>query len=188
MIEFHEDWQDQPSGKKLVLGTMRLDRAGRPAWVLQLFPQAVVLATQPYWLLIKATRGQAIWLLSQGNSPVRILKEAARTRDCGSPDFRWPGGTASSFRDSRCRMTASRASPRGPRNQRQRAPTGTPTADYARTFDLTTAMSTYLANQPSDSGLIDIPLSCTALVPGIITIYPPRIEYSHTQQEPTGGF
>ena len=67
LIELHEDWQDQPSGKKLVLGTIRLDRAGRPAWVLQLFPHAVVLATQPYWLLIKATRGQAIWLLSQGN-------------------------------------------------------------------------------------------------------------------------
>ena len=38
LIEIQEDWQDQPSGKKLVLGTMRLDRAGRPAWVLQLFP------------------------------------------------------------------------------------------------------------------------------------------------------
>ena len=63
LIELHEDWRDQPSGKKLVVGTLRLDRVGRPRGASSFFQKTVVLATQPYWLLIKATRGQAIWLL-----------------------------------------------------------------------------------------------------------------------------
>lgn len=181
LIELHEDWQDQPSGKKLLSGTMRLDQAGQPAWVLQLFPQAVVLATQPYWLLIKATRGQAIWLLEHGNRPARTLEEAAHTGawrvirsfaglealhqlldmsdGATQPDGQAPGAFAVSVNGV----------------------TGTLTTDAARTFDLTTAVSTYLASQPSCSGPIAIPLLCTAVVPGIITVYPPRIEYSQTQ-------
>ena len=67
--------------------------------------------------------------------------------------------------------------------------TGTPTPTMLSIFDLTSpAVRTYLASQPAGSGLIAIPLSCTAVVPGIITVYPPRVEYSHTQQGPTGGF
>ena len=67
--------------------------------------------------------------------------------------------------------------------------TGTPSADDARIFDLTAAVRTYLASQPADSGLIAIPLSCTAGSTRYhYGLHPPRVEYSHTQQEPTGGF
>ena len=188
LIELHEDWQDQPSGKKLVLGTIRLDRAGRPAWVLQLFPQAVVLATQPYWLLIKATRGQAIWLLSQGNRPARILDDAAHTGTWRViHNFAGLEALHQLFEMSGAALPPEGQTPTA-LAMSVSGVTGTPSADDARIFDLTAAVRTYLASQPAGSGLIAIPLSCTAVVPGIITVYPPRVEYSHTQQGPTGGF
>ena len=178
LIELHEDWRDQPSGRKLVVGTLRLDRVGRPAWVHQLFPEAVVLATQPYWLLIKATRGQAIWLLEQGNNPARILEGAGRTGE-------WRVVRAFAGLEALHQLLAVGGGATQPDAQAPEAlaisvngVTGTRTVDDARTFDLTTAMRTYLANQPSSTVPIDIPLTCTALVPGIITIYPPRIEYT----------
>jgi hypothetical protein len=178
LIELHEDWQDQPSGKKLVVGTMRLARAGQPAWVLHLFPQAVVLATQPYWLLIKATRGQAIWLLEHGTRPARTLEEPAQTGT-------WRVIRSFTGLEALHQLLESRGVAAQSDGQTPTAlafsingVTATHTTPDASTFDLTTAVSAYLASQPSTNGPIAIPLLCTAVVPGIITVYPPRIEYN----------
>ncbi len=43
-------------------------------------------------------------------------------------------------------------------------------------FDLTPALSEYLS-QPQASTTVTIPLTFTAAVSGIITVYPPHIEY-----------
>jgi hypothetical protein len=72
VVALQESWQDQPSGSDLAAGTLQLGTPGRAVWATLNLPEPLTLSTQPYWLMVKATQGQAVWLAQTGAQTARI--------------------------------------------------------------------------------------------------------------------
>lgn len=72
-LELYEDWQGQPAGKQLAAQTVDLAHGGVRRWQTVRFTDVVPLFVQPYWLLLKAVRGAALWLAQPGTPPVQML-------------------------------------------------------------------------------------------------------------------
>ncbi|MCE7989639.1 MAG: hypothetical protein DYG89_51485 [Caldilinea sp. CFX5] len=73
-LAFYEDWQGQP-GKQLTATTIDLGQSGQRLWQTVRFPEPVLLFTQPYWLLLKALRGAALWLAQEGTPTLQMLTQ-----------------------------------------------------------------------------------------------------------------
>ncbi len=74
-VALQESWQDQPSGSNLAEGKLRLGAPGRAVWATLALPEAVTLSTQPYWLMLKAAQGQAVWLAQSGPATTKIWQQ-----------------------------------------------------------------------------------------------------------------
>lgn len=176
-VEVHEDWQDQPSGKKLVAGVIPLERVGRAEWVRFMFPTSIVLATQPYWLLVSTTRGRAVWLLETGPAPARVLEAVGQTsawrviRSFDGLEALYQlfavGGSAQQSTHTSDALAVRVDGVMAPR-----------TLDDPCLFDLTAAVNTYLGSRPAAATQVAMPVTCTAVLSGIVTVYPPRIVYT----------
>jgi hypothetical protein len=71
-VALQESWQDQPSGSDLAAGTLQLGTPGRAMWATLNLPGPLTLSTQPYWLMLKTTKGQAVWLARTGTQTTKI--------------------------------------------------------------------------------------------------------------------
>jgi hypothetical protein len=177
IVELQEDYQGRPSGKSLAGGSIAIPRIGRPDWVTLLFRDPVVLPSQPHWVLLKAARGQAVWLAQEGSEPVRVL-EIATARGTTSEISVLDNLQALHLFLSRSRQ----AQVHGPAALRlsvgNEVVTGTadPVARDTRLYDLESALNAYLADKPGGAP-VPIPLTFMAAMPGLLTVYPPRIEY-----------
>ncbi len=181
-LELQEDWRGQPSGRRLAVASATLDRAGLPAWVRLPFAAPVVLPAQGHWLVIRAARGEALCLLDAGDPPARLLEQGERGapwrerrvfdnmallhRLLAAPAQSAPGGAT--------------LAPPAPFTLAVGAETvaGTPGSGDSRSFDLTAALQRYLANAQPVGAAVHVPIALTALAPGLLTVYPPRVEYS----------
>jgi hypothetical protein len=178
-LELYEDWQGQPAGKKLFATTLTVGQSGQRLWKTATLDEDLLLATQPYWLLLKAVRGAALWLAQPGESSVQMLIQA---------NNRWQPLSMLPNTQGLLHLL-SLVAPKeqnvpftltiGPTTVAPNPkPDPNPNPDDGReTFDLTLALNTALAAPPT-SGLVDIPLSFTTTLAGIVTVYPPVVEYS----------
>jgi hypothetical protein len=186
LVEVQEDWHGGPSGKAVATGRVQLGRIGQRRWVLALFPEEVVLPQAPYWLLVKAASGHAVWLAEAGDQALRVIDQTPRG---GCTERGEVAGQAALF------QFLSRRSPG------QQAEQGPPIAIHIgeqvapilpvneadrQPFDLTAALNAYLAAQPGTGELIPVELSFQARFLGLVTIYPPRIVYDLDAGEQSG--
>jgi hypothetical protein len=181
-VEVQEEWQDQPSGRKLVEGTIELARVGRRAWAVLELAEAIVVGAQPHWLLVKATRGHAVWLAEAGGGPIRILDRTSggnwverSTLDGYQALYRFFSQRAADPQEGAAvtiRIGDSALSPMpSPAGQ------GAASARDTQRFDLKPALNAYLDAHPAVGAPIAVTLSFSAGFLGFVTVYPPQIEY-----------
>jgi hypothetical protein len=202
LVELREDWQGQPAGKTLASGTIVLDPAGARGWSRLPFAVPVVLPAQPCWILAKAAAGSAVWLASPtdaadtgpaasagaaGGEALRLFERADQTS---------PWTEVSALAGLRALHAFFSPTVAGQAPQPLAVTVGPPPATGAlpgvgapliqgttdasgnTTFDLAEALATYLIAQPQPPpATATIPLAFTATVPGLVTVYPPRIAY-----------
>ena len=181
-LELYEDWQGQPAGKKLLATTLALGQGGERLWKTVTLTEDLLLATQPYWLLLKAVRGAALWLAQAGEPPVQMLSQA---------NNRWQSLSVLTNTQGLVHLFSPVAA------KAQSVPfvltVGSTTVtsnpkpnpqpdddDDRQTFDLTAALNTALSTSPM-SGLVDLSLAFTTTLAGLVTVYPPVVEYSVSQ-------
>lgn len=171
-LELREDHQGEPTGRKLAEGSLTLEQAGRRVWSTVFLSTPVILPAQPYWLLLTAAGGEAVWLARSGEAAVRVLDRPA------APSARQVDlqGLETLYR----LLTLENRKSETPALELRLGDTAvaeTAEREDGRTsFDLAAALTRYLAGRPAAS-LQDVPLAFTAAVPGLLTVYPPRIIY-----------
>jgi hypothetical protein len=174
LVELQDDWQGAPSGRKLAGGSVAVPDPGRAAWATLLTGDSTVLQPQAYWLVVKAAHGEAVWLSDAAAGDVRVL---TRT-DANAP---WGGEGALRGRALLYRLVARggrvAAAPAtriavgdGP------APTLVDEQDGRKTYDVALPLNVGLLGRNSTPA-IPLALTLTAGVPGLVTVYPPRVEY-----------
>lgn len=172
LVELQEDWNGRPSGKKLAAAALTLNQAGRRDWVTLLFPEAVTLFSELYWLLIGTASGRAVWLAETGDGDVKVLD---RTADA-PVELKALDGLKT--------MYALLARDRQTREQQpaslgvgERAVAGTAGQNNVRTYDLAFALDSYLDSSVKTTSTTTIPLTLTSPLSGFVTVYPPEVEY-----------
>jgi hypothetical protein len=164
-VELQEDFQSAPSGKKLAAGTAKL---AAPGVVKQatIFFDPVVLASGPIWVVLRAAKGEAVWLTASagggslrvrrtvdGDSAVEtVLPDLAPVYELFSRSGHAVGTSATTLAVGTTTIAAHRDGDK-------------------TTYDLAAAL------QPLAAAGGTIPLTFTAAVAGTITIFPPHLEY-----------
>ncbi len=172
MVELQEDWDGEPSGRKLATGMVAIQRAGRRGWFTLLFPEAIVLTTQPHWLLLRASSGSAVWLAQPGTPGVRVLHEGGAIR----PAWQGFGDVGALFQLLSRSSVTEMVGPATLTIGSQLVPSTL--GGTGRIFDLAPALNAYLAALSANGAAnIDVPLTFTSQAPGIMTVYPPLIEF-----------
>jgi hypothetical protein len=190
-LEIRDDWQNSPSGKVLASSKLQLGAIGTSAYATVLFADPVLLPPHPHWLLLQAIRGAAVWLMQAGNQPVQVLEasdqpglwaELSRfdnqagiyqllSQPVAEPA---PTGQPAPLQQSAVILTIAnqRIAPVIPaETSLSPSPAGT------TTYDLAPAINAYLASQPATVTQVPVPLAFSAIAPGLLTVYPPVIEY-----------
>jgi hypothetical protein len=169
LVELQEDSDGLPSGKKLATASLKLDQPGRRDRVALSFPEVVTLFSERYWLLLGTASGEAIWLAESGKGDLKVL-------DRPTDGLRALDGLVATqqllVRD-------------GQKQEQQPASlavggntvVGTAGQDNVRTYDLAAAIVSYLASSVGTAPATTIPLTLTSAPRGIVTMYPPEIEY-----------
>jgi hypothetical protein len=169
LVELQEDSDGRPSGKKLATASLTLDQPGRRDRVALLFPEIVTLFSERYWLLLGTASGQAIWLADSGDGD---LKAIDRTTD--------------SLKSLDGLVATQQLLVRDGRTQEQQPASlsvggntvvGTFGQDNVRTYDLSSVLGSYLDSSVRTDPATTIPLTLTSALRGIVTVYPPEIEY-----------
>ena len=170
LVELQEDWEGRPSGKKLAAASLTLDRAGRRDRVTFSFPEAVTLFSEQYWLLLGTATGQAIWLADTGDGNLIALDGTT-----GGPSKALDGLVATQellVRDGQTQGQQPAACSVG-----NTTVAGIAGQDDTRTYDLSSAVGSYLDSSATTDPATTIPLTLTSALRGIVTVYPPEIEY-----------
>lgn len=172
LVELQGDWEGQPSGKKLAAATLTVEEAGRRDRVTLLFPEAVTLFSEPYWLLVGTASGQAVWLANTGDGKVAVF-----TRSAATP-------VASKTLDGLNTVYNLLArNDQAPEQQPaslavgENTVAGTSGQDNTRTYDIATAIDSYLDSVVETASVTTVPLTLTSALRGLVTMYPPEIEY-----------
>ncbi len=175
-VEVQSDYQNAPSGKKIAEASVAIARAGVSGWVIGSFAAPVALAGGPCWILMRALRGDAVWLAAPGAHAVETVDSA-------------DGGTAPSAGfdglEALHRLVPQSAESPPPEN-------GIPPAGHARiligsvaaalgngSFDVTAPLNAFLnaARTGPPAASTKIPIEFAAAASGLLTVYPPRIVY-----------
>jgi hypothetical protein len=179
LVALQEDWHGQPSGKRLATGEITLDRIGQRGWATLLFPDAITLPSSLCWILVKAANGRAVWLVDAGSTPARMLE---RSNDANV----W--AELSGFKGLQALHRLYSRS----KQAREQHPTSLTVGTHAaaamseqngtKAYDLASTFNDYLSSSPSSTPATTIPLTFTSALPGLVTIYPPTIEYDLVPQ------
>ena len=169
LVELQEDSDGRPSGKKLATASLTLDQPGRRDRVALPFPEVVTLFSERYWLLLGTASGQAIWLADSGDGDLKILD---RTTD----GLKALDGLVAT---QQLLVRDGQAQEQQPASLSVGGNTvvGTAGQDNARTYDLSSAIRSYLDSSVGTDPTTTIPLTLTSALRGIVTMYPPEIEY-----------
>jgi len=172
LVELQEDWEGRPSGRKLAAAALTLDEAGRRDWISFLFPEAVTLFSEPYWLLIGTASGQVVWLAETGDKDVTVLDRPtnAPVESKTIKGLNTMYGLLARDRQTQERQPASLA-------VGELTVAGTAGLDNVRTYDIASAIDSYLDSTIETATLTTVPLTLTSAFRGLVTMYPPEIEY-----------
>jgi len=169
LVELQEDSDGLPSGKKLATASLSLDQPGRRDRVALPFPEVVTLFSERYWLLLGTASGQAIWLADSGDGDLKVLDRTTG----GSKAIDGLVATQQLLvRDGQTQEQQPASLAVGGNTV-----VGTAGQDNARTYDLSSAIGSYLESSVTTDKATTIPLTLTSALRGIATVYPPEIEY-----------
>jgi hypothetical protein len=170
-VEVQDDWQGQPAGKCLAGGKISLDEPGQPAWALLRFSAALILPGIKHWVVVKASKGAAVWLTQAGaGDAIQVLER----RDTNGP---WKEVSALTGHAALCRFLVDQAQSEPPVVLGLGPSTLAPQTGEkeAVVYDLTQALSAYLQDRMGD--VVQVSLTFTSTGAGIITVYPPEVHY-----------
>lgn len=176
-IELQADQNGSPSGKKLAEASANLELAGQLHWAVASFKIPVTLPGAPFWILVSAKKGSALWLAEPGGDSARLfdnvrgtLTEAAKFDGLQAlnrvlPPAQQPAGQSSA---SLAHLSIDGA-----------AASGALQDDGSRLFHLAPRMNAFLAaaRAHSPQAVTAVPLDFTTGAAGSITVYPPHIVY-----------
>jgi hypothetical protein len=178
-VEVDQDWQGQPAGRKVAEGSVELGAAGLRTWANVTFGAPAVLTTQQHWLMVGVSSGAALWLLLPDESSLCIFERDVR----GEPT---PHSAVVGYQA--LYRYFSRTAPPADAPAAQIEPgcvvsvadvtvdADDPAVD-SRAYDLSGALATFLAAQPSTPSTVRVPLAFTSSASGLATVYPPTIQY-----------
>jgi hypothetical protein len=181
-LEVQADWQSKPSGKKIASGSATLKEAGRLQWVIVSFKETLAIPSQPHWILVGAAKGDAVWLVEPGSDSAGLLEFQA--------------GSWNELARLQGYKTLHRLLPPAPAGE-DAAPAGAHLSiaaldvqsvtlkdsnqkDIGRLFDVASAINGFLAAVRAGTNVaekIDIPLVFTSGSSGLITVYPPELNF-----------
>lgn len=170
IVQVRDDWQGGPTGTVLTKNTVTLAQPGERRWVALRFPQPVILNAQPYWIVVRATSGAAVWLASQGTTPLRVFSGdiAAPTARSQLKDLQALHYFQSSL------LSALDTPPVRLFVNGQLINAGAVNAER-RLFDIRAALNT--GSLQAGSGKRAILLEFVSDLQGSVTVYPPVIDY-----------
>jgi hypothetical protein len=180
VAEIREDQNGVPAGRIVATGPGNIAQLDRPAWKHFAFRLPAVLPALPHWIVLRATNGTAVWLAESAPAATRVGNATARGwTDSGSFDEIAPlhqlwspsNGAASDGADddisARLRVIIGGS---------VLAPTPA-ILGRTRIVNIASALQTWLSAQPGAAGIVIAPLKVRALGKGMVTVYPPDIEY-----------
>jgi hypothetical protein len=178
-VELQEDWQGEPSGRRLAEGSIDLGAPGDRVLATTRFPELVVAADKAYWLVVTPAAGDALWLArSVGNNapPMLVFEGGAASRGAVTSTISGLEPVARLFVAAKGAVTGDPPRPPLTVSAGGIASTTPPDVDGVRTFDLAAAIRSLVADA---GGTEEIPVcvSVASAVPGSVIVYPPRIEY-----------
>jgi hypothetical protein len=181
VAEIREDQNGVPAGRIVASGPCNITQLDRPAWLHFGFRSSVVVPALPHWIVLRATNGTAIWLAEPAAATTHVGDATARGwTDRGSFDDIaplhqiWsPSQGSANVEDGEDDISA-----------RLRVIIGgsviAPTpgiSGRARVVNIASALQSWLSAQPGPAGIVNAPIQVSALGKGLVTVYPPDIEY-----------
>lgn len=172
-IEIREDWRGLPQGKQITEAILRPTIIGKKHWANLRFAESVDLFEQPFWLLCRATTGDAVWLAKADESFICMLRhsdeEQSDVLEGMTALYEWMIPVKAqvnheSYLPFRLKVDDQIVVP-------------DLTEDDTQIHDITGALNSRLQTAANGGGCLTVKLSFTASVEGIITVYPPKIEY-----------
>ncbi len=166
-VELQEDWQGAPSGKRLAAGTAALEAPGEAGWATVFFDR-VVIPSGPVWIVLRAAKGEAVWLAAPADGGgLRVVR---------APD-RAPASETilAGLRPLYELFSRSGGAAEAPASVLEVGGTSVPAVrDGDRsTYDIRAALQAALA--ASATGAVE--LAFMSPVAGTITVYPPHVEF-----------
>jgi hypothetical protein len=193
--ELREDRNGAPSGRALAEASASLGMAGQRVWVRLPFREPAVLSTLPHWLTVRAASGRVLWLAEErAGQELRVLGRR------GNADV-WeqrsvldglaglhttlaavvPTAASSTGLGGDAGAGGGVVSPRPPMRLQIGGMTAPSTLEEEgrRSFDIAAGLNAALAAAGSVDGEapVTVTLAFTSALPGIATVYPPRVEY-----------
>ncbi len=180
-IELVEDSGGQPASRVLAEAKIKPESLDMPTWCTAFFKHPVILAAQGSWLVVKASRGGALWMLAdKQGEPVRVFRRAENGAlelvsvldplqalfSLLAQNTQPSTGSSVSEVESMRVAVDECVLPAG-----QKLDSGSDKLYY----DLKDALNTYIAGHPAQSGKRIIPITFTSALPGLLTVYPPKI-------------
>lgn len=173
-FELQADAGGRPAGETLAEATVRLGEPGRATWSTARLPRPSSLPAGISWLLVRATRGAAVWLTEEGTAPLLLLTRSGPRRI-------WRDAGALTGRSALWRLLAPAdlAGTEGAAFTLTVA--GEPAEPSAREdftdFDLTGPLTAALAAALPGDGPLEVPLAFASPAATSLTVYPPEVDY-----------
>jgi hypothetical protein len=188
-VELREDHNGSPAGRVLADATVAAGPAGSRAWGSARFAEAVILPVQPYWVVVSARNGAGVWLARDATGKLQLGPTDTDGKTSAAdgaldgleglhrllqrpPEPATTGGgsgggdpTAPVALPIAITIGASAVQPAGPPGDRASA-------------DITAALADALAAAPGTDALVPIPVAVSTPVAGLVTVYPPTVEYT----------
>ena len=139
----------------------------------------IVLSTNPYWLLVKAASGEAVWLTDVHDGSVLILETQSRP---GLLSLKSAISGAKVLYALYSRTAVHQDSP--PVAISIGDNTIEPTVNGNQTdgrrgatkYDLTASLNSYLLDNPG-TDVVSVPITFASAIQGFVTVYPPQINF-----------
>ncbi len=181
-LQVQTDWQGLPSGKALASCAATLQEAGRMQWAILSFKDPVTLSTGPYWILVSATKGDAVWLVQPGDNAPGLLQfeagewtQATRLQGYTALYRLLPPPAAAS------QMAGQSAPPAVQLLIGTQQVNGASQSDGSRLFDIASATNAFLAALHAGKTpltQVEIQLEFASGSVGSLSVYPPNVAYS----------